>query len=109
MPSCCWNTLTLVVIISSKQISSSSCNLIDDVIYGQPPHCCRHTAALLPLHRGERDCVVRAQGGAQVRGGQPQELQGGVEMETNLRVVSRWKLGRQHKDHKGLARPVMTP
>ena len=37
MPSYCWNTFTLVVIISSKQISSSICNLIDDVIYGQPP------------------------------------------------------------------------
>ena len=41
-----------------------------------PLHCCRHSPALLPLHRGERDCVVRAQGGAQVRGGQPEELQG---------------------------------
>ncbi len=36
----------------------------------------RPDAALLPHHRGERHGVPREEGRPQVRGGEPQELQG---------------------------------
>ena len=68
-------TLWLSLLIQNKYPALDTIWLM--MWYTDTPHCCRHSPALLPLHRGECDCVVRAQGGAQVRGGQPEELQGG--------------------------------